>query len=260
MTDPATAKQTSGTAGGGGDNFHEPIEHWGSAPGPRASLIVDPDDVRTMSLQDLVAQAALHSGPRPSLIVDPAQTEQPTAIPAQRALDSIGLDSQTALQSLITATGSHVTLGTPCVAADEIPVTDEMIDAAKGCLAIHPYDQWLATIYRAMAAVAPVEPENAGLWASVAIGYKQRNVTLEQRIAALEADNEAHIAALVKAGGYIATLGGEISALKAQLATFGPITPADLPDPPRRADGTLAPQPRRLPGVAELPPEKRVGG
>lgn len=223
-----------------GDNFHEPIERWGSAPGPRASVMVGAAD------WDACHKGSCHC---PSMAGEACSL---TALECTQRFNA-------SLTALITATGSHVTLGTPCVAADEIPVTDEMIDAAKGCLAIHPYDQWLATIYRAMAAVAPVEPENAGLWASVAIGYKQRNVTLEQRIAALEADNEAHIAALVKAGGYIATLGGEISALKAQLATFGPITPADLPDPPRRADGTLAPQPRRLPGVTPLP-EKRVGG
>jgi len=92
-----------------------------------------------------------------------------------------------------------------------------------------------AAIYRAMAAVAPEElyrPEERRIDALVA-----RVAELEAENAELKATTEANVEALLKAGAYIATLGAEIKAAKAA-TTFGDPTPADLPAPPRRPDGT----------------------
>lgn len=51
-----------------------------------------------------------------------------------------------------------------------------------------------------------------------------------------------------------------IAELNAKLATFGDPTPADLPDPPRRPDGTLVPQAKPLPVVRVGGDPRRIGG
>jgi hypothetical protein len=55
-----------------------------------------------------------------------------------------------------------------------------------------------------------------------------------------------------------------IAALEAELASlrsaFSDPAPADLPDPPRRPDGTLAPQPKPWTPPKQSEPQRRVGG
>lgn len=133
----------------------------------------------------------------------------------------------------------------------EIPVTKEMIEAGAragfeqyygsfsdaDAAAIWKMDkqEWVGratVIYREMAAVAPKPPPNQLLidplnWAVC--------------VAELEAEN---------------------AALRQQLATFvgADSTPADLPDPPRRPDGTLKPQPKPWTPPKDKGDPKRIGG
>jgi hypothetical protein len=182
-----------------------------------------------------------------------------------------GSGSSRALQSLITESGSNVTLGTPCLATEEIPVTDEMIDAARVCLPGYSFDQRTAAIYRAMAAVAPkstadnwwsmqwqkgqdriaaLDAENAKLRAVAPVElYGPR----EQQLDALRAENAELLRVIGVQNAWIAEQ-------NAKIATFGPQKPADLPDPPRRADGTLAPQAKSWAPPKPTGDPRRIGG
>lgn len=159
--------------------------------------------------------------------------------------------------------------------APEIPVTAEMIAAASkapysGQVEFRWFDQVAASIYRAMAAVAPRDAYMSGVPFVAA---------KDARIAVLEAENAELKArsAMLKAEGrglqrtwdsLCASNRAEIRDLKTENAAtrdelaprLGPLIAADLPDPPRRPDGTLAPQPKPLPVLTTQGPSRRVGG
>lgn len=84
---------------------------------------------------------------------------------------------------------------------------------------------------------------------------------LQSYITMLEAENAALKAALDQVRGFSGGLRGTIVQDGASV-TFGDPTPADLPDPPRRPDGTLQPQAKPLPtgALTQQAGGKRVGG
>jgi hypothetical protein len=55
----------------------------------------------------------------------------------------------------------------------------------------------------------------------------------------------------------IAELEAELASLRSD---FSDPAPADLPDPPRRPDGTLVPQPKPWTPPKQSEPQRRVGG
>lgn len=157
--------------------------------------------------------------------------------------------------------------------APEIPVTAEMIVAGKEAarvIGVAKGSDQLSVVYRAMAAVAPRDTYMSGLPFVAA---------KDARIAALEAENAELKArsAMLKAEGrglqrtwdsLCASYRAEIRDLKTENAAtrdelaqrLGPLIAADLPDPPRRPDGTLVPQPKPLPMLTTHGPSRRVGG
>ena len=170
-------------------------------------------------------------------------------------------------------------------AVPEIPVTDEMIAAGFAAdkampLVLPSESAYFPTIYRAMAAVAPEElyrPEERRIDALVAANQRwhdtwsatemQRQQAVA-RVAELEAENAAlrvqvpphpwhlQVVSMMK----YKELEAEFLAMKQASATFGDPTPADLPPPPRRPDGTLAPQPKPFPVLKQASASRRVGG
>jgi len=58
----------------------------------------------------------------------------------------------------------------------------------------------------------------------------------------------------------INTLETENADLRQRLVAFSDPAPADLPDPPRRPDGTLVPQPKPWTPPKQSEPQRRVGG
>lgn len=142
--------------------------------------------------------------------------------------------------------------------ATEIPVTDEMRriggDILRSCREMEVFDEQAADAsYRAMVALAPTEL------------YRED----ERRIDALEAENAALTkkieAAETMAWDHVhrrSKFEAENVALRAQLATFtGAVSmPADLPNPPRRPDGTLVPAARSWSPPKTAGDARRIGG
>jgi hypothetical protein len=141
-----------------------------------------------------------------------------------------------------------------CWAAPEIVVTDEMTDAA-----VVAYKAWIAQadpgsfvrdasalIYRAMAAVAPVDLYRAD----------------ERRIDALTEQRNAWTQIAMRQRVRITAIEAEQAVLRAQLAalTGADPKPADLPDPPRRPDGTLIPQAKPWSPPKPVGDTRRIGG
>lgn len=158
------------------------------------------------------------------------------------------------------------------VQSSEILVTDEMLDVGLN----HWSNEWdwndhrksVLSFYRAMAALAPkpdlvtfVQMMTARIEEEKALGLKAVN-TLLPRIAALEADNAALSEELGKAQAQNARLADDLG--RAHLAigslAFGDPTPSDLPDPPKRPDGTLAPQAKPIVLPRPNGDPRRIGG
>lgn len=160
------------------------------------------------------------------------------------------------------------------VAMSEIPVTEEMIAAAREA-GVYGNGS-VADVYRAMAAIAPREPN----WKDEHNNLLEIAIDQANQVNALLSENTTLKAALdlvrgrahqpvefifsdsIRAAlGFSGELRGTIEQGGATV-TFGDSTPADLPDPPRRPDGTLQPQAKPLPSGAltQQAGGKRLGG
>jgi hypothetical protein len=144
----------------------------------------------------------------------------------------------------------------PVSAVPELPVTAEMIAAGLAAFMDVPGTDWndlAPAIYRAMAAKAPdrLPPVFMGTYGALTNirpepGYFM-SCGLDEaraRIAALEAELMAALEA----------------ALASLRSAFSDPAPTDLPDPPRRPDGTLVPQPKPWTPPKDREPPRRVGG
>lgn len=99
----------------------------------------------------------------------------------------------------------------------------------------------------AMAQLVRTRSVPAPIWADILAAK-------DARIAQLKADNAALVDALAERDNDLAKW-----KLRAQAFTADP-TPADLPDPPRRPDGTLAPQTKPLKLPTDNTDRRRIGG
>lgn len=225
-----------------------------------------------------------------------------------------GLSEDAARRALMSETGTSVVIATPdpgdslyeeCLATQgepEIPVTYEMRTAAQHVARIGKGSWTFDMIYRAMAAVAPVElygpnerridalqAENAALSGRIeelqsyshalAVGVDERNARDQETEAyqylkrlflhlapqccvlpdllgvCTQVDN-----AIVGLKEDKAALLATVEMLDKRLGVAAFSAASDLPDPPRRPDGTLAPQGKPWAPPPPVGDTRRIGG
>jgi hypothetical protein len=181
-------------------------------------------------------------------------------------------------------------LNGPTGAVPELPVTAEMIAAGVAASKEVPSIDWndlAPAIYRAMAAKAPdrLPPVFMGTYGALTNIRPEPGCfvpcTLDEaraRIGSFEPGGSqapgnmfagvkefiADEKLLLECRALLAGKDQRIAELEAELASlrsaFSDPAPADLPDPPRRPDGTLAPQPKPWTPPKQSEPQRRVGG
>lgn len=144
-------------------------------------------------------------------------------------------------------------------AQPEIPVTAEMFDAGQSAMRCGAAYRDAADIYRAMAALAP---DTRPLWYIELAGKQASCITsLEAEVVALRRAHETdlwNMDHLRRSRDHWQKLYND-RVSQAQLVSFTGAT-SDMPDPPRRPDGTLAPQPKPWSPPRPTGNPARIGG